>query len=427
MSQTRDSIVKAFLHIVCLSITIIYTRKCINDYLKNEDVTQVFYRKFHEDKHSVYPSFTHCMAYPILHGSKIWGNYSSKDPKEARKDYRDFLLGQKQIKGYDRIDYDDVTSKLEWFLVRFGMKMGNTGSIKMAKEIYWFFENGDFIPKVAQNRFVDALGKSVNEDLLAEEKQHIPKINFYVSRRSIKEKCYTFDVPYISKGAFKKERVNRISLMIRPGMLPGVKYWNKKPINVTKHHKEKHFSMHFHFPNQQLRTVSKGSGFKSTMESADYYARKYYLGNIEVLRRRNKDESPCLEMDEAGPGYDERIMERTITEVGCRPPTTKVGISYPLCNATQDRQFKKKLVDDAFHPPPCASIQSMSETNEEEDQRWMLNQKHPWNQSMLIHEIYFQDNIYKEIEYMRKYTWESLIGNVGGVIGRYKQESSKHI
>ena len=190
-------------------------------------------------------------------------------------------MGQKQIKGYDRIDYDDVTTKLEWFLVRFGMKMGNSGSIRMGKEIFWFFENGEFIPKTARNRFVDALGKAVNEDLLSQEKQHIPKINFYVSRRSIKEKCYTFDVPYISNGAFKKERVNRISLMIRPDMLPGVKYPNKEPIDVAKHHKDNRFSMHFHFPNQQLRTVSKGSGFKSTMESADYYARKYYLGNFD--------------------------------------------------------------------------------------------------------------------------------------------------
>ena len=88
----------------------------------------------------------------------------------------------------------------------------------------------------------------------------------------------------------------------------------------------------------------------------------------------------------------------------------------------KDRDIQRKLAGKLY-----MNKISMFETNEEEDQRWMLNQKHPWNQSMLIHEIYFQDNIYKEIEYLRKYTWESLIGNVGGVIGRYKQESSKHI
>ena len=180
--------------------------------------------------------------------------------------------------------------------------------------------------------------------------------------------------------------------------------------------------MFFHFPHQKLRALSTGSGFKSLLTSADYYTRQYYLSSIEVLRRRDKPERPCIKADKYGLGYDEKIMERTIEKIGCKPPTIHIGGSIfsnetKLCNETENREFKKILTDDTLHPPPCVSILSMSESHAEEDQTWMADQNPPWNQSVFNHEIYFQNDEFKDIEYLRKYTDESLMGNVGGVIG----------
>ena len=61
-------------------------------------------------------------------------------------------------------------------------------------------------------------------------------------------------------------------------------------------------------------------------------------------------------------------------------------------------------------------IQSMSEWHGEEDQTYWKNIEN-WNASKLIHEIYFEDVIFKEIQYLKKYTEDSLMGNVGGIIG----------
>ena len=62
-------------------------------------------------------------------------------------------------------------------------------------------------------------------------------------------------------------------------------------------------------------------------------------------------------------------------------------------------------------------IQSMSEWHGEEDQTYWKNNKN-WNASKLIHEVYFEDVIFKEIQYLKKYTEDSLMGNVGGIIGK---------
>ena len=420
MSQISDSILKAFFHIICLCITIYFTQKCVRDYLRDEDVTQLEFRKFNQDENSIYPSITYCMAFPIIHNQQIWRSNTAEEVKQARKYYMDFALGKKEVNVSDRFEYDDITVKLEDYLKRFSMTMGNAGTGRSSGHLYWFVEKGQLILKDANKRFTDEQHVKEFEDVLSDAKKHVPKVKPYISHRGIKEKCFTFDVPFISEGIFKNYKVSQVGIWLKPEILNGQR--KNEKINGTKHQEKNHYSMFFHFPHQKLRAQSSGSGFKSVLTSADYYTRKYHLSSIEVLRRRDKPERPCIKADKYGLGYDEKIMERTIDEIGCKPPTIHIGGSIfsnetKVCNETENREFKKILTDDTLHPPPCVSILSMSESHAEEDQTWMADQNPPWNQSVFKHEIYFQNDEFKDIEYLRKYTDESLMGNVGGVIG----------
>ena len=421
MTQQTHSILKACFHILCLCVTVYLTHHCVKDYLRNEDVTQIEYRRFHQNEQLVYPSITYCFANPIMGGHKIWGKYSL-DSNQPVRDYKDFIRG-KNTQEFSDIDYDEVTMKLEDYLIQIEVKLEN------AANLYYGVRNGQLNLTFVQ----DELWQNLDE-----EKENIPELNHYISHRSFNKKCHTFDVPYISKGKLKKEKITRIRLMINPIMvrysLPNhPKDGPLKPTlfeTIPTLRKAATFSMHYHYPHQMLKALSTGSGFKPSIESADYYARKYYLANIEVLRRRHKPERPCIEnemmknYDERGhevmryieKGYDEKILQRTIAKVGCKPPTVKLGGPIPFCNQTKYSEFQKALTNDSFHPPPCDSIQSMSEWHGEEDQTYWRNNKN-WNESKLIHEIYFEDVIFKEIQYLKKYTEDSLMGNVGGIIG----------
>ena len=423
MSQISDSILKAFFHIICFCVTIYFTQKCVRDYLRDDDVTQLEFRKFNQDASSIYPSITYCMAFPITWDIKQFrGSNTAEELKQARKDYMNFALGKKEVNISDRLEYDDITFKLEHYLKRFSMTMGNTGKTRgqSSGHLYWFIEKGELKLKVAQKRFIDEQHVMENEDVLSDVIKYVPTVKPYISHRGIKEKCFTFDVPFISDGIFKNYKVSRVGIMLKPEILNG--HPKNGKINGTKLQDKNLYSMYFHFPHQKLRAQSSGSGFKSVLTSADYYTRKYHLSSIEVLRRRDKPEKPCIKADRYGLGYDEKIMERTIEKIGCKPPTIHIGGSIlsnetKLCNETENREFKKILTDDTLHPPPCVSILSMSESHAEEDQTWMAKDNPPWNQSVFNHEIYFQNDEFKDIEYLRKYTDESLMGNVGGVIG----------
>ena len=126
MSQISNSILKASLHIICFCVTIYFTQKCVRDYLRDEDVTQLEFRKFNQDENSIYPSITYCMKYPIINYKQFWGLNTPEELKQAREDYMDFALGKKEVNVSDRLAYDDITVKMEDYLKRFSMAMGNT-------------------------------------------------------------------------------------------------------------------------------------------------------------------------------------------------------------------------------------------------------------------------------------------------------------
>ena len=89
------------------------------------------------------------------------------------------------------------------------------------------------------------------------------------------------------------------------------------------------------------------------------------------------------------------------------------------------------------HPPPCESVQGLYEWHGEgdtKDIRKFCNENSCGNcgkahcgrkpnkgekeHSNLIIHIMFTNEFYKEIVYSKKYTFEALIGNTGGYVGK---------
>ena len=207
----------------------------------------------------------------------------------------------------------------------------------------------------------------------------------------------------------KNEQLNRFKLNIKPEILPGFNGKLNKTINPIVHQADKHFSIAFHFPHQRLKSLSTASGFTSSIETSKYYLRKYFLANIEVLKRRNKPSNPCIDGN-----YDKEILQRTTKLIGCKPPVYKLGDNITsTCNKKRTLDFQIALIN-KYHPPPCTSIQSISEFHGEMDvpAEWMKG-----SNSVLMLDIHIQNQYYKQMVYRQDYSLESLIGNSGGYIG----------
>ena len=261
---------------------------------------------------------------------------------------------------------------------------------------------------------MDELGKTIKQEFTSKERSNVPQLMIYISKRSVREKCYTIDIPMIKAGEFKNEKVHRLKFTINPEMLPG--FSQSGVIMPQKHQKNQYsfsdFSVYFHFPNQKLTSFTIGNGFSSSITQTKYYARKYFLANIEVVKRRSRPNKPCYDGN-----YDEKITLDTINAIGCKPAFGYFGDIAPVCNKTQNIEFQMTLLNDELHPPPCHSIESFYEGHGEEEQTYYQDKAPPQNRSKLMIEIYFQDDHFKEITYIEEYTIESLVGTAGGYIG----------
>ena len=397
-----DKVLKIFSYFICVGFAIYFTVQCIENFMLDNDVTQIEYRKFHYGINSIYPSVTYCIKNPISSRGVIWERYREKDPNQKKnqaREYRSYLAGFNTSVAFSEDDYDLISIKLEHYLNHVITILDSN------IEVIWELKNGTFFPKSAKRQFKTEKGKIV-EELTAEELDMISLMKFYITRRSIKEKCYTFDIPFI-----KNVQVNSFEIYLKIKVLFDSNDQKNTDMIQPKEY-ENSYSMYFHYPHQKLRAISSRQGFESSIDSTLQYTRQHFLRKIEVLRRRYKRSQPCITDYE----YDEKITTETIKSFGCKIPNVDIQDNAPLCQGKEFLKFYTALFKKQ-HPPPCQVIQAIDIVNEEranEISKTIDPSKIP---RKLIHKIHFDDDSFKEMIYMKDYTFLSLFANAGGYIG----------
>ena len=148
---------------------------------------------------------------------------------------------------------------------------------------------------------------------------------------------------------------------------------------------------------------------------------RFTLQSMEILRRRSKKENSCYKGN-----YDRKIMETVIEESGCRPSMWFTNRSEPLCRTKQSfQELYAKNIDQLYrldkkkrYLEPCLDIQKLQIDFVEEDNPPSVKgvseiDKEGW----LILEYVITITKFKEIKQVRKYSEQSLVGNLGGYIG----------
>ena len=300
--------------LACTAATIGLQLYCITRYFKNDDITEVKYTSFHSSKDAIYPSFSICILPPFI--EKRFDEYGNGINMAS---YGNFLKGQLWDERMVDVDYDNVSTS------------------------------------ISDNLLGTSLMPLEASELLT------PEPDYFVSFRSGWRKCFTINMPFLYQ-----KRVYKFRTFLKNDIFPQ----GKRPDNG---HWTNGFFWYVHYPKQRFTGIHtiKYDWPLRTNKSKNYLM-KFIVKDIEVVTRRNKSPEPCVE---DWMNYDQHMMEKMMTEAGCRPPHWSPYSNLPICsNATQMKRFASQ--PRSFVHPPCKNIERVDYVYEEIDEREFANEQH---------------------------------------------------
>ena len=268
---------------LCASAAFMLTCWCFYKYVKDDDVSLVNYKRYHDDKDSIYPSLTLCFNNPFLNDK-----LESVGEGINTTTYSKFLEGLHWDNRLVRINYDDVTIDIDKYIDGVRIVLAN-GTV---------YDNNNY-PR-------DKM--------------------YYISMRSSSVKCFSFDPPFLTNVGIEYLVVAMKNSIFPQGSRPMHHDFNPSS------GKGGGFEVRFHFPRQVFRSDFTA---KWIWESLGHNASRKWVGmtfklkNVEVLKRRSKSSPPC---NSEWQQDDQKIMETITSSTHCKPPHWNTSTDQNICS-----------------------------------------------------------------------------------------------
>ena len=358
-----------FWALCCITATIFtVTLQCLS-YFEDEDVTRLEYKRFQEDVKDLYPSIGFCFTMPIR--EERLRHYGLNVTPQA---YSDFLTGKSLNEEMLKIDYDDVIQHLEQYILGYGY-----------------------------------VNLKLEEVLLTSSVKNITKKRSLGFREFsfLSAKCVRIDIPFN-----KSNPISYFFIALRTDIF----IEGKRLDNPSDHLlKENQFIVALHYPNQLLGNIVTGIRkwpFRGNVTNRNYVM-QFNIRNIEVSEKRNKYMTPCTH---GVPDVDDEIMEKVLSETGCKPPYWNSSSSLPLCLKSEDMEKAANLIEGVafghvsrkkiIETPPCRTL--------EKQQFDVFDAPHPenfeWKEEITMW-FDFKELTYKEVKNIRSMDRQALVGN----------------
>ena len=335
-------------------------------YLRNEDVVSIAYRNFNEEEKDEYPQITICLQ--AMYGKTFIKKDLFNDSKFTPKMYERYLRGdRKQRKNsltFDKIKYDEITFDIN--------------RKDYVKSAYSLLVNGD-----------ESSAEDISMILTFED----PKLICYSKNVSFRRNVrYTMDL-FLLNRTLLYDASNDLVVYI---------------------HKRNQLLSRLHMPH--------GKMLASQYKKHDI---AFGISSVEVLRGREGSNAPC---NKSLTNEDAFRLNYIIEKSKCVPvywrkvaSLLKIGQSLPTCTGKQYREvhtlYTRSIMNKkhGFYRPPCETMK-ISATKWENEATYVSDNV---SEIVAFAVIYFQDS-YKEIVNHRGYTLETLMGQVGGFVGKYR-------
>ena len=361
----------------CYLTTLVLILFCFNIYLKNDNITEIRYKKFNDDTLSPYPSISFCTQ---LRPNMVSENKLKKFGIETNKSsYNDFLLGNFWDQKMLDINYDEATTSVEDY-------------------IFYSRAFKSFDPELKQNGV--ALQK-IKEQILPS----------YMAVY----KCISFDLPNEIQQRIKFVTIALKNSIFANGMFP----------------ENGQFLSHFHFPNNLFGTSigTKWSWQSKNITSSDLHrVLQFKITSTEVLNRRNKVANACKHYK----NFDQSFKDSLMKVIGCAPPYWKTTHNLSQCQSqTQMKVFAKEAFkayngnseEIRYIVKPCMELKQIAYTHT--DTEYDIKSSMDFSPGLGLNDsitkffIDFSNSDFKEIKEVEAFGIESLVGNVGGYVSLF--------
>ena len=361
---------------VCLISFFCCASWCIITYLLDRDTCLVDLKLYNENPNHVYPSISILIINPFLDERlKAYG----ADINAIS--YSKFLAGQHWDERMLNIDYDNVTIDLNDYFIGYDMLSDNFSVITI-------------------NNFTDNPATSYGWN------------KPYKSFRSYGWQTFAIDTPFDTFGGVTRFIV-QTWIKIRTNL-----FKNSLRQDVYEYNPDSPnwggFEVWFHYPNQLMESWQLGLGKwfwpHRNANSSKNYQMVFERSKMDILQRRNKRKSPCVE---DWKNHDQYVMQQIISKAGCRPPHWDLK-NYPLCQSQEE--MKRVLAPLKKHEyleytPPCRSVTNLPFSYQEIDEDV---ERDP---AYFVISMAGGDPTFKSVEQIKEYSGQTLVGNIGGYLG----------
>ena len=355
--------------IFCICGAIATTVWCCYEFSKNEDMCEVYYKEFLEDNQSIYPDITVMIPYQLNETA-----FQNSGVGMNISTFKQILRGDYWDDEMLDVSLEDASFKLENYMISSCILASQREPCTPIEAI----TNTMFVGGIRSHAF------------------HLPR-----------DKPTTLAVFQFRKSIFTN------------GFGP----------EEASHD----LMIAFQYPNRIFR--SHGSLYHiqwplDTHEKYQNHLIDFKLRDMEVIQRRQKRGSECLDVED----YDAKKKEDIMLEVGCRPYFWSHSTVDRMCKSqgeisrimTRIMEIFLRLKHAEHEIPPCTDIKKLqidhivkTTTNTVREELGVKGDKYTTNDTWFEIRLEIQTDSFKEIRQKRAYSPQNLIGNLGGYLGLF--------
>ena len=365
---------QTFYQVLLILATLGLTFYCIHKYNLDHSLSLVDFKRFHYSKKDLYPSISLCFSDSISN-DKLTSKYEGRKKTIYKSYLSGYILDEYLNKEYLEIEFEKVAIKSDEFINGVEIKLGNgTRMIHKSSQAYTWISN---------------------------KNQPNQKLNWtpVIKTKNIGplKRCFTLDSPYIGKQAIDYVVISLNKSVFQSGFL------NRFHTIVS-------------YPNQILRSgFTSKSDWKELFNGNDMnkdITLQINVENMRVINYRNKPDNPC---HADWLNDDQKIYEQMYQEIGCHAPYLDgednkcIGqIKMINWSDTLTRFHHTPSSMDIF---PCRVIRNLRYSPK-------IDVREGYQKDLISVAVRYPE-YYMEIEHIKEYTLEGLVGNAGGYLGLF--------
>ena len=343
---------------VCVLVTFSLVCWCIYEYELDLDFSLISEKEFGEDDNMIMPTMSFCFDNPFI--AEKFDNQNLGLNVSYNK-YKDFLLGKAWDHRMLNIDFENVTKRMDDYVVSYGMQSSNGSKFR--------YKSTSQFPDDIKKPRLTFVGKTLYPQII---------------------KCYGINLPMSAL---------MISFVMKKDIFPGG-IRGRRGLLVS-----------FHYPNQFFRSWENAkNNWPIHMQSKNRSLRmQLTLNTFDVTQRRNSRKKKCIQNWKE---YDFDVARHYLEKMRCRPVYDIWDSSYPTCNSSEKMAMAPAFGIVPKMMEPCQSANKVVFDHMDKYVSWLGKDEISLSTYIRVYRV-------KVIEQRRAYDFKTLVGNSGGYIGLF--------